>query len=650
MERITHHLIQGSPEWLLYRATHDNASDAAAMLGISPYKSRNELLHERWLGLQPEFSDYVQKRVLDPGHEFEALARKLAEEIMEEELFAVVMSYGDYSASFDGLNFEHSKHWEHKRLSAELAALLPEEFNAGALLPKYHRVQVEQQFMVAASEECLFTGSKWNGDQLLDARHAWCFPDFELRAEIVAGWEQFRKDLAAYVPSKPEAPKATGKTMDQLPTLAVKVEGKLTDSNLDAWKLHALKVIRSVNRDLSTDEDFATADNMVKWCGNVESSCDSATAYIRSQIGSIDQALKAVEDVKAEAAKVRIELKNLTTKRKTERKEELVGEAVAEFHKHVADLNASLAPYQLPTVAVDFAAQVKNKRDFKSMKNALDTELARGKIEADKLAASMKSCRALIELETEYAFLFNDAGVLIHKGAETVALLVHKRVNDHKAAKAAEEEATRARIAAEEKEKAEAAARTQAAELVRQEREAQEARDREAKAEADRIAANEAEEARLHENHKREEAEREQRRQDADAQAERAQAEADLQKLGQAGAPVASAAEESIVSSSLESFEQPRRDPLYVPGFSPRSRAAAPEPAPVAEEAATVSLGKIAECLGFRLDEEFITTTLGIAWRRKERSARLWSEGDYELIRQALIKHLQGSETAYIPF
>ena len=37
-------LTQGSPEWHAHRAKHFNASDAAAMLGISPYMSRDELL------------------------------------------------------------------------------------------------------------------------------------------------------------------------------------------------------------------------------------------------------------------------------------------------------------------------------------------------------------------------------------------------------------------------------------------------------------------------------------------------------------------------------------------------------------------------------------------------------------------------------
>lgn len=650
MERITHELVQKSPEWLLYRATHNNASDAAAMLNCSPHKTRAQLMHERYLGMQPEFSQYVQEVVLEPGNEFESLARPLAEKIMGVTLYPATMSYGRLSASLDGLDFMVEQVWEHKRLSRELAEIMVEPFTDFRRLPKYHRVQVEQQYMVTDATKGLFSATKWNGDQLLDERHAWTQPDFDLREEILAGWVQFEIDLANYVP-KVEPAKVVGKTMESLPSLFVMVEGKVTESNLDDWKGHAISVIRSVNRDLNTDQDFATADNMVKWCERAETACDVATEYTLSQTKTIADALKAIADVKAEARTCRLELDKLVKARKVSRKEEIVGGAVADWHKYVADLNTGLSPYSLPVIATDFAAQVQRKSSFKSMQDGVDAELARAKIAATTLSDAMKARRKLIDSETEFAFLFNDAATLIQKDTETVALLIRTRISDHKAAKAAEEEATRARIAAEEKAKAEAAAREQAAEILRQEREAQEARDRQEKAEADAQAERERQEA------------EDRRRHDEESERERAQAETDLHSLGQSGAPDASQAAESIVSSSLESYEQPRGTGRLAPGYSGVTREPVSAPATiqaaVADVAATLAadapananLGKIAECLGFRLDEAFIVDTLGVPWRRKEKSARFWSEGDYDLIRLALIKHLRDNmATGFVPF
>ena len=101
---ITHDLIQGSPEWLAYRPSHDNASDAPAMMGCSSYKTRDQLIAELATGITPEV-DPATQRLYDSGHRFEKLARPLAEEIIGEDLYPCTGSVegSRLSASFDGL-------------------------------------------------------------------------------------------------------------------------------------------------------------------------------------------------------------------------------------------------------------------------------------------------------------------------------------------------------------------------------------------------------------------------------------------------------------------------------------------------------------------------------------------------------------------
>ncbi len=74
-ERITHDLVQGSDAWIEFRMSHHGASEAAAMLGISPKVKRNELLHMKHTAMPKEFSDWVQEHILDHGHAVESLAR-----------------------------------------------------------------------------------------------------------------------------------------------------------------------------------------------------------------------------------------------------------------------------------------------------------------------------------------------------------------------------------------------------------------------------------------------------------------------------------------------------------------------------------------------------------------------------------------------
>ena len=180
-------LIQGSPQWHAHRAQHFNASDAPAMMGCSSYKTRSELIKELATGLGQEVDAATQRR-FDDGHRFEALARPLAEEVIGEDLSPCVGTSGKYSASFDGITFMHDVAFEHKTLNDTLREAMFDGC-CGDALPLQYQVQMEHQAMVADSiEKVLFMASKWDGDQLVEERHCWYYPNLELRAKIIAGW------------------------------------------------------------------------------------------------------------------------------------------------------------------------------------------------------------------------------------------------------------------------------------------------------------------------------------------------------------------------------------------------------------------------------------------------------------------------------
>ena len=155
---ITHNLIQGSQEWHAYRAAHDNASDARAMMGCSAYKTREQLLAERATGITHEVDSATQRR-FDAGHRFEALARPLAEAIIGEDLYPCTGSVDGsrLSASFDGLNMLEDPAWEHKRMNERLRAVLSVPGCTGADLPLEYQVQMEQQSAVSQCSKVLFT-------------------------------------------------------------------------------------------------------------------------------------------------------------------------------------------------------------------------------------------------------------------------------------------------------------------------------------------------------------------------------------------------------------------------------------------------------------------------------------------------------------
>ena len=82
-------LDQGTDPWLAARAQHHCASDAAVMMGDSKYKTREDFLKEKAMGIVPDTSGKAY--IFRKGHEAEGNARlrPMAEEILATELFPI---------------------------------------------------------------------------------------------------------------------------------------------------------------------------------------------------------------------------------------------------------------------------------------------------------------------------------------------------------------------------------------------------------------------------------------------------------------------------------------------------------------------------------------------------------------------------------
>jgi len=457
----THQLVQGSKEWLSHRSNFFNASDAPAMMGCSAYKTRTQLLHEMHTGLTPDVDAATQRR-FDDGHRFEALARPVAEQIIGMDLYPVTGSEGKLSASFDGLTMCETTAFEHKTLNAELRDAMPIGYIdipvIDSSLPVMYRIQMEQQLMVSGAERCLFMASTWNGDELVEERHAWYCSDKDLRSAILQGWTQFAIDLENYVPEASEA-KPIGRSPETLPALHIEVTGMVTASNLAEYKAHALAVFAGISRDLVTDSDFANAESTVKWCGDIETRLAAAKQHALSQTASIDELFKTIDDISAEARATRLELDKLVKNRKDSIRSDIVAGARNAMAAHITSLNTRIGRPLMPNVLVDFANSIKGKRTLDSMRDAVNTELARVKIASNEMADTITLNLRAINDAGDFSFLFADVATLALKEPEFVAMAIKNRIADHQAKEAARIAAETARIRAEEQEKAEKAVR-----------------------------------------------------------------------------------------------------------------------------------------------------------------------------------------------
>jgi len=463
---ITVDLIQGTPEWHAHRAAHFNASDAPAMMGCSPYKTRSQLVREFATGVAVEHDAATLQRFAD-GHRYEDLARPLAETIIGEELYPCVGVDGKFSASFDGLTLLEDTAFEHKSLNEDLRLAM---HDGNDDLPLHYQVQMEHQILVSGAERVLFMASKWSGDELVEERHCWYIPNPELRAKIVAGWAQFEADVAAYEPPPAAAPVAAGRTPDQMPTLRIEVTGMVTASNLAEWKEQAIAVFQGISTELITDQDFADAETTVKWCGSIEEQLKAAKQHALSQTESIDLLFRTIDAIAEEARSKRLALEKRVKTRKDERRTEIGNAARRAVQQHVLAINETLGEHAIPmptTLVADIGEAMKNKRSFASMQEAVDAVAANAKIDASQYADRIRANVVILAGHAEHATLFADRVQLCaSKAPEDLRNLVAARIAEHQQAEQARLDAEREKIREQEQAKVqEAAAAAQAAQV-----------------------------------------------------------------------------------------------------------------------------------------------------------------------------------------
>jgi hypothetical protein len=245
-----------------------------------------------------------------------------------------------------------------------------------------------------------------------------------------------------------------------------------------------------------------------------------------------------------------------------------------------------------------------------SLRDAVDTELARFKIEANAVADRIQiNLGTLRELAANHTFLFADTASIVLKASDDLTALVKLRIAEHEQAEVDKAAALRAKIAEEERVKAEAAA----AETVRL-----------AKVESDRVA----EEAVV---------------------AERARVQADTKRqLDEQAASIAAsrAAEKPTAVDLAEARAIPAVADLSPAAQAPKEegtphlttyRRSVPVSVPVTPPA--LRLGQIAERLGFSITADFMRE-LGFDAAGRDRAAVLYHESDFDRICFALIEHV----------
>ena len=463
-ERIVHDLIQSTPLWHKFRSEHHGASEAAAMLGLSPYMSRTELLKQKATGIVEEVSD-IKQGLFDAGHEAEATARPIAEGILGEDLYPSTYSFGKLSASVDGITMDELTAFEHKLWNADVAEAVKRRE-----LPEQYQPQCQQVMMVTGAEQVLFMVSDGTPENCV---HMMVKPDPAWAKRIREGWAQFEADLLDYKPVE-VIPAAKAAATIALPALSIQVAGSITlHDNLKLFGEKLTDFIAGLPEKPSTDQEFADSEAAIKTLETAEKALEAAKENALAQVATVDEMSRTVALYAGQARQTRLALTALVKARKESIRVEIVQAGKEAFTAHLTMLNKRIGrSYMLGAVSMpDFAGAIKGKKTVASLRDAVDTLLASGKIEAnsiaDKAEINLKSANSLAK---DYTFLFRDMDALLHMDSEAFDAIVINRVRAHQDAEKERLEAEREKIRAEEAAKAKAEA--ERAELVRADQEA----------------------------------------------------------------------------------------------------------------------------------------------------------------------------------
>ena len=438
-ETIIHDLEQGSKKWLQFRQKYHGASDAAAMLGLSPYMTREELLHKKFT-LHEEKTNTTLQAIYDKGHETEKQAMVALEQHYEVDLFPLVCSKGGLSASLDGATLDLILIVEHKQYNNALMNAI-----ISGKLPDQYQPQCQQIMYVTGADRVLFVCSDGSLDRMFQIN---VLRDENWIERIIAGWQQFDKDLANYKPKNTHQPKAS--ELQKAPKLSVVIQGKVISSNLPQFLAESNQFIEQINTNLTTDQDFADAEHAVKRLKSDEAELKGVEAKILAQADDIYAVINAInESIDIRRVK-RLELDRLVKAKKVQLRKNIIDTAMADFMLEMEQWQETVKPIQLK-VMPNFEEAIKNKKTLASLHNAVDTELANAKSRAMLEHEDItRKLHLYNEISKGYQHLFYDLKELAEKDLDSFKLAIQLRISEAKEAekaKEAEQEKTRQKIA-----------------------------------------------------------------------------------------------------------------------------------------------------------------------------------------------------------
>ena len=223
--------------------------------------------------------------------------------------------------------------------------------------------------------------------------------------------------------------------IEKLEDLQISIKGEITASNFEEWHSALIQRIDATNTELVTDEDFANADDTVKFYKVIEKRLDQVKQSALKQSRDIIALFDAIDSVKSHVRDTRLILYRLVKKRKDDIRIDLIKTAIKQVRDTIRDqegifpfLNHSDILQEL-----DFELAIKGKRSISIAQSAMNRLVKAKTKEIDQrfnLVALNE--RLLNDASEEYEFLFHDRKTLLLKESDQLEIVISNRILEYK--------------------------------------------------------------------------------------------------------------------------------------------------------------------------------------------------------------------------
>lgn len=192
---IAEHQFQGSEAWHEYRAQHGNASEAAALMGVSPFFPATPYqLAQVKLGIVEVEETEAMRR----GSRLEAPARAFMEDILLAVFEPqVVEGPNRMSASLDGQTFDGAEILEIKVPLKGQESETWRHVERHDAPPSHYWWQIQQQLLCSGAKLCTFAVCEAEGEEIVDSIHCEVAPDMQAHQALRQAWDSFWERLDA---------------------------------------------------------------------------------------------------------------------------------------------------------------------------------------------------------------------------------------------------------------------------------------------------------------------------------------------------------------------------------------------------------------------------------------------------------------------